>query len=272
MKLLKKVFDFYLNSSIHVALAVYALVRVTMYNFGIAYDEAISYALFFGTIVEYSFIKYSSLAKHYLFVRDKYLGTIQFFSGICLLIAFYYIVQLRFQTIIVAAILVLLAFLYVVPAVSSKRNFRSLKGVKIYIVGITWSVSTVLLPIINNEIEFTTDIYVALLQRFVYVIILMIPFEIRDLTTDEDWLRTLPQVLGIKKVKILGVLLVGLFLVLGSIVNEVLSYSFIVEVVVAIFSLVALLLAKKKQSPYFASFFVEGISILWWCLLSYGLG
>ena len=63
MQLLKKLLDFYIKGSIHVALAVYALVRMTFHFFSITYDEPMAYFAFFGTIVGYNFVKYDALAR-----------------------------------------------------------------------------------------------------------------------------------------------------------------------------------------------------------------
>ncbi|MCX2681138.1 hypothetical protein OOZ15_14395 [Galbibacter sp. EGI 63066] len=267
MKQLKWLFDFYLDSSVQVALAVYALVRVSLSNFDLPYDEAISYALFFGTIVEYGFIKYSPHAKYYIFVSNKYYRAIQFFSGACFIIAVYYMFQLNKATLIAVGVLVLLAFFYVVPAISSKRNFRSLKGMKIYIVGLTWSISTVLLPALNAEISIGREVYLELLQRFIFIVAIMIPFEIRDLKTDEKWLLTLPQVMGVKNVKFLGAFLVTLFCLLTFFKNDLTLNEKLVEWGVGLVSLLLIGFARKEQSDYYSSFFVESIPLLWWGLL-----
>lgn len=63
MKLLKQIFDFYLISSIHVALSCYALVRITFHIFHIQYDESMALFVFFGTIVGYNFVKYDALVR-----------------------------------------------------------------------------------------------------------------------------------------------------------------------------------------------------------------
>ena len=181
----------------------------------------------------------------------------------------YYVFQLNYKTLIAASVLVILAFLYVVPAISRERNFRSLKGAKIYIVGITWSVSTVVLPLLNNEVAISTDAYLELLQRFVFIIVLMIPFEIRDLKTDEDWLRTLPQVLGVKGVKILGIILIVAFCGLSYLMKDMSSKSHLIEIIISFLLLFAVLFSKKEQASYYSSFFVESISIVWWSLLIY---
>jgi len=59
MNLFKLVFNFYINSSIHVALAVYALVRITESYFKLPYNENLDYFIFYGTITGYNFIKYA---------------------------------------------------------------------------------------------------------------------------------------------------------------------------------------------------------------------
>src|SRR5690606_23775080 len=264
MELLKKIFNFYLDANIHVALGVYALVQVTLIEYQLPYDESISLALFFGTIVEYGFIKYASLAKHYLFLKQRYLKLIQFFNFTCAIIAMYFVSQLNLKTVIAAAALVLVAFLYVVPAMTTKKNLRNLKGIKAFVVSLTWSVSTVLLPLLNSDIPITSEVFVDLVQRFLFVLALMIPFEIRDLRFDEPNLRTIPQVLGVGGSRSLGMLLLLFFVLFGFLQTTINATSLYVEWAIAFLLLIALLFTRANQSRYYASFFVEGISIVWW--------
>jgi hypothetical protein len=63
MRTLKNLFDFYINGSIHVALSVYSLVRMTGFLFPISNIEASAFFAFFGTIVGYNFVKYDALAR-----------------------------------------------------------------------------------------------------------------------------------------------------------------------------------------------------------------
>lgn len=264
MEWLKKMFNFYLDANIHVALGVYALVQVTLLEYDLPYDEPISLALFFGTIVEYGFIKYASLAKHYLFVRQKYLKLIQFFNFSCALIAIYYVSQLNLRTILVTAALVLVAFLYVVPSMTTKKNLRSLKGIKAFVVSLTWSASTLLLPLLNNDVPITSDVLIDLVQRFLFILALMVPFEIRDLKYDEPYLKTIPQVFGVSGSRLFGMVLLVFFVVFGLLKSDLNTNSLYVEWAVALMLLLALAFTRENQSRYFASFFVEGISILWW--------
>ena len=63
MQMLKKLLNFYIESSIHVALSVYALIRITFFKLNLPYDEPVAYFSFFGTIVGYNFIKYDELVR-----------------------------------------------------------------------------------------------------------------------------------------------------------------------------------------------------------------
>ena len=48
MRFIKQVFDFYINSSIHVALAVFSLAWITLLEFDLAYDESVLYFVFYA--------------------------------------------------------------------------------------------------------------------------------------------------------------------------------------------------------------------------------
>ena len=58
MQFLKRLFDFYLNSSIHVALAVCSLTWITLVDFNSGVDLNIIYFIFLATISGYNFVKY----------------------------------------------------------------------------------------------------------------------------------------------------------------------------------------------------------------------
>jgi len=77
MKLLLRFFNFYLDASIHVALAVFSLVYVTTITLNISINSHLIYFIFFGTIVCYNFIKYGVEADKYFLVANPYHKNIQ---------------------------------------------------------------------------------------------------------------------------------------------------------------------------------------------------
>src|SRR6186713_813004 len=102
MKLLKDILNFYLNSSIHVALSCYALVRITFHVFDIQYDEPMALFVFFGTIVGYNFVKYDALVR----VKRKPVGNqlklISVLSFISVILVGFYFFHLKRITQIVS--------------------------------------------------------------------------------------------------------------------------------------------------------------------------
>ncbi|MFK7749294.1 MAG: hypothetical protein AB8B65_12935 [Kordia sp.] len=268
MDVLKKLFNFYLDSSIHIGFSVYALTYCTLLLFDLHYAEAILYFTFYGTIVTYNFIKYGSSAKKYFFVATKYMKLIQLLSFVCFVLAAYYAYQLEFKTLLVAVGLCLLSSLYIIPFLPKQKNFRMLTGFKISIVALCWTGVTVLLPIVNADFPLAdTNVMLVALQRFVLVLILMIPFEIGDLSYDAAALGTLPQRIGIRRTKQLAYLWIVLFLVLEYFNRDSFSNAFFMTVGISLLLVFFIWESRIKKSKYFTSFWVESIPIVWFLLL-----
>ena len=53
MVVVKKILDFYINSSLHVALSAFALVLMTQYFFEVKDDFSVAFFTFFGSILLY---------------------------------------------------------------------------------------------------------------------------------------------------------------------------------------------------------------------------
>jgi hypothetical protein len=144
------------------------------------------------------------------------------------------------------------------------KTLRNIEGLKIYVVGITWSIVTVLLPIKEFDLEFSEEVYLVFLQRFLFIIALILPFEIRDLSLDSMKLKTVPQKIGTQKTKIYGFVLLLLFF---SVEYFKFKPLFLTSLTVLIVTLLFLLYSNERQSKYYSSFFVEGIPIFWYILL-----
>ena len=164
MGIFKRFLDFYLEGSIHVALAAYALIRITLINFGLEYNEEVCYFAFYGTILGYNFIKYHELVSKKQQNISSYHYGIVLISIVSLIMTGYYYYQLQLQTQIVTFFLLLLTIFYTLPFSPQKANARNWSGLKIYLVCLCWVGVTVLLPIFNSEIEFDFRIIIYLIQ------------------------------------------------------------------------------------------------------------
>lgn len=268
--MLKTIFDFYINSSIHVALAVSALSWITLLQFDIPYDENILSFTFFASITGYNFVKYFGLAKFHHRSLAQWLKTIQLFSGICFLLMTYFAFKLEFETLLGIGIFGSATFLYAIPIVpktlylDKQKNLRSIGGLKVYIIAVVWTGVTVFLPLLNNQFDLTTDdVIITALQCFLFVLVLMFPFEIRDLNYDSLKLATIPQKIGVKPTKSIGLLLLVLFYVLNYFKDDITTSYVVSTLMISSIALLFLIFAKKNQNKYFSAFWVESLPILW---------
>jgi hypothetical protein len=269
MQMLKQLLNFYLNSSVHVALAVYALSWLTLQTFNIGYDENVLYFNFYATITGYNFVKYFGVAKFHHRSLAKWLRVIQVFSLLCFIFLCYYALQLDTKILIYIGILAVITFLYAIPFLpkhlymDSQQNLRSISGLKVYIIALVWSGVTVLLPILNNNVLLSADICILLLQQFIFVIVLMLPFEIRDLRYDSLKLSTIPQKIGVKRTKLIGVFLLVVFFLLEFFKDELNSRFIWIRLLITLITGLFLVFANEKRSKYYSSFWVESIPLFW---------
>ncbi|WP_041633028.1 hypothetical protein [Maribacter sp. HTCC2170] len=263
MKLLKQLFDFYLNASVHVALGVYCLLKITALLNDVKLDVHLSFFVFFGTISCYNFVKYGVEAKKYILTSNTYHQLIQVFSLISLAISLYHLFFLTLDSLYILSILLLLAGFYALPILPRAKNLRSLGGLKIFMVALIWGGMTVLLPTIEAGYDLRWDEWILLIQRIILVLILLLPFEIRDLAYDSPELRTIPQRIGVARTKLFGYCLIPLMFLL-IFMQDFLTLIDVASNAVLCFILGTMIFfTKRNQSKYFSSFWVEGIPLLW---------
>ena len=262
MKFFRRLFDFYINASIHVALAVGALAYITVWELRIDTSTYLLLFVFFGSITGYNFVKYSKLAGMYHRSLAHSLRAIQIFSFFSFGIVTFCLINLPLKVLWITAIFGAFTFLYAAPFIRQK-SLRSLSGFKIFVVALVWAGVTVLTPLAMTESTLTMNIGLTFLQRFLFVIVLTLPFEIRDLQYDLTNLRTLPQRLGIRKTKFFGIVLLVLSMSLELLKDAINEPHFLSFIIVCLLAGLALIVSGKKQSGYFASFYVESIPIVW---------
>ncbi|NNK28609.1 MAG: hypothetical protein HKP06_10245, partial [Flavobacteriaceae bacterium] len=84
-----------------------------------------------------------------------------------------------------------------------------------------------------------------------------------DMGYDSIKLSTIPQQIGIRNCKVIGVLLLMPFFFLEFFKDDISPISITALLIVTVFIAIAVLLAKINQSEYYSSFWVEGIPIVW---------
>tara|TARA_R110002049_G_scaffold4842_5_gene34199 strand:+ start:3132 stop:3953 length:822 start_codon:yes stop_codon:yes gene_type:complete len=267
MKFLKLFFNFYLNASIHVGLAVFSFVRITEHYFDLTFNNNLDFFIFFGTITGYNFVKYAGVAKLHHKTLTNNLKVIQVFSFFSFLVMCYFGYFISIKTILYLTPLILLTILYAVPFLSGfHKSLRQVSYLKIIVVALVWAGFTVLIPCLDAGKEISLNVILLTLQRFLIVIVLILPFDIRDVKYDAISLQTIPKKIGVEKTKRLGLGIMVFSLVLEYAIN-VPGISKNVFMIFFFLTLIFLMRSKMNQSKYYSSFFVESLPIIWWLLL-----
>ncbi len=262
MKFLKAIFAFYINSSIHVALAVVALLAITVLEYNLKVPQALWLFVFLGAITGYNFVKYAKVAGLHHRSLTNSLKTIQVFSAVCFVILGIITFQVSLYTLLITAGFGLLTFLYAVPFIKNK-NLRGFSGIKIFVVAVVWSGVSVIIPLVASKTSVSGDILITFLQRVLVVVALLLPFEIRDVRYDAQNLKTLPQQIGVRNTKLLGQGVLFLCLVLEFFKqNATVAYIFSLLLFCVVLGWL-ILISKTEQTRYFSSFWVEGMPIVW---------
>lgn len=147
------------------------------------------------------------------------------------------------------------------------KTLREIPFLKVFIIAFIWTAVTFGLPFIESATPFEYDVqlYFEILERFCWILLLLIPFEIRDYNYDRQQLKTLATVFGVQALKIIGAGLASILIImrialLGA--DAIAVYSLIY------FSLISVIVGSKKRQPvYYSSFWVEGLPMLWLGLL-----
>lgn len=258
----KRLFTFYLESSIHVALAVTALTFMGGYAFEIYLGEKVVHFVFLGTVTAYNLVKYAPLPGLFHRSFTRHLKAIQIFSFVVFLALCFAFFRLPLKLQFISLGFGLCTLLYALP-LFGKKNLRSRYGLKIFIVAFVWSGITVLLPYFSEASEMSGDVLINFIQRFLWVLVLTLPFDIRDLVYDSQALGTLPQQLGIGKTKGVGLILLVLIVILEGF-KDFLSLPYIVsQLLILMVSGLFLLFARTGQSRYYTTFWIEALPIFW---------
>ena len=258
---IQKSLQFYINSSLHVAVSVLSLCWISSYNFNISLSFELQIALFCASVLGYNFVKYFGLAKfHYRSLTSR-LKDIQMLSVLCVVGFFFGFYHLKSSTKIMLSVLSIITFLYANP-IGAFQTLRQIRGLKIYVIAVVWTLVTVFIPILESEVQIELNALSLAFQRFIFILILMLPFEIRDMNFDDLKLSTVPQSIGLKKTKILGFLGILLWGFLAWKQQGLIPISS--SILVMLLLSVALVKSHPKRDLNFTALWVEAVPIFWW--------
>ena len=263
---MKSIFNFYINSSIHVALAVCSLCALTFLNL----DEVLQFNFlgfaFFATVTGYNFVKYAGIAKLHHMSLTESLRTIQIFSFVSFVILMYFTFIMPRELLLGIGCLGMLTLLYALPIFPKANSLRTIRGLKIFIIAIVWAGFAGILPSLYLDSTITHLAIIQTLQYAIFVLAIILPFEIRDVKYDASQLGTIPQRIGIKKTKVLGLALLALIILAEFFKIKLEIANLITLLIICLLAALFIVGSKKEQHKYYASFWVESLPIIWFGL------
>lgn len=277
-KVYRDFLKYYVDSSVHVALALCCLYMLSTHLMNLLMDLKWITFLFFSSVSYYNIVKFGGLLLKSKNKPTSLLIFVRILTKISLLVALVLFCFFNFELQIFIVGHGLLSMAYALPVLSSKPQLRNHGFLKVFIVAFIWTSFTFLAPIlIEYGLEFTQqhtfiwDWILLYIQRFLLVVILMIPFELRDMQQDQLYSRTIPQYFGISNTKWLGALLAMVWLILTFARERYVFVEVSSRFVIWLILLLIVGLSSTKQRPYFASFWVEAVPMLFWLILISGI-
>ncbi|WP_069131344.1 hypothetical protein [Rhodohalobacter halophilus] len=260
---MKRIFDLYIQSSLHVALAVASFTGLTYLHFGLPFNLRMITLSFLGTVAGYNFIKFGHLVRRVLISPKVEQIIIAGITLISVLASLLLVTDLRLPSLSLLFLLGLIVLFYPHSFFASKRNLRRITGFKIVAISIVWSGFSVLLPAIEANVRLDTVLLSEFIQRCLFVILLTLPFDLRDLRADYGEVKTIPSLIGIHQTKRLSIVISAVIIIMALCMPSKEFPMLMAQLFVLILLVAAILRLPIYQANYFASFWIESIPILW---------
>lgn len=283
-KALLSTLDFLLFSNLFIAFCAVAQGLVTYYLLKLPPDNYVLAFVFFSTLLVYNLSMLLSKPKEpskspfkrvrWIFSHHRLIISITLIAILCIIpITLLY---LSIQAKLLMSFVGIIAVAYNFPFLSfnqRKIGLRNLPGIKLFLIAFVWSVSCVLLPIVELENNYGISVSLGetvllIAKRFLFICAITIPFDIRDLFQDKLYeLKTIPVMLGEKKAWIFCQALLGAYIVLLILFTKTINLD-VIGIALTIF-LTGWLIFKSnlKKNEYYYFFFLDGTMILQYVIL-----
>ncbi|MFY9310953.1 MAG: hypothetical protein WAQ28_18035 [Bacteroidia bacterium] len=269
MLLLKRIADIILFGNIYIALGTVCLVQSTLIQINqSSHLPAYSVLSFFATLFVYNFqrifykkplnestsVRRVWISEHQLLIRSfAAIG----FTGTGISVFFN-----DYKILVYLLPLLVLCILYFIPFIKLRKN----PWLKLFTLVSVWTMVTAVVPILLSNTTFNQSAVLHIIVRFVFMVAICIPFDIRDLQLDkEDAVITIPHLTGEKNAKWLAFAFMVLYgiLVLQEYWSGMISLPVMAALVsCAIISTAIVLMSSTKRSEYFYVAGIDGTMLL----------
>jgi len=272
-----KLIKTFINFNIYISLAAVFLTIETQLQLGMKPQwHPYLFIIFFATLFEYNVHRFITvITNNAALYSDKHKWVRENLK------MFYFVVFVSIagficactlakkEVLITLAPIAVITLFYSLPVFWNKKNIfrlREIPYLKIFLIAFVWSLSTIILPIIQSDATFNrTHLIVMLVERFLFVFSITIPFDIRDLEADrEAGLKTIPLLLNENKSLFISYLSLLIFFLISYLHYQILNYWFIIFAlsISTLSTFVFLKFKKFKSLPYYHYGILDGTMLL----------
>jgi 4-hydroxybenzoate polyprenyltransferase len=278
-KLFLMAFDALLFSNVFMALCAVAQGLVTFHLIGARPVPEVLALLFASTLGLYNFCLLVIRPKNpqsspYRRARwfFKYHHLMLSITIVCLLALIPLFFMLAMQAKLLLILLAALSVGYGLPLFSDRgkrTGLRNVPGLKALLITLVWTLSCVLLPVLEARAQGLTqisdiDVVILTAKRFIFIAALTVPFDIRDLFQDQiAGLKTIPVAFGEKKAYLIcQFLLAGYIVLLFLFRHNGFNADFIALTTVAALTGWLIFRSTWQRNEYYYFFYLDGVLIL----------
>ncbi|MGB0166281.1 MAG: UbiA family prenyltransferase [Luteibaculum sp.] len=259
----------WVNSCLHVAVGAGLLSYASATFFNQDQAEVIGLFAFLGTWSVYlaqrlfkrKRLGLTQVHEHILDNKRSY-GVISLLTGIA---AAFVASILDTRVLILSGISFFLALIYIYFP-GKQKALRNSGITKILLVTMVWTLVTAVIPSYEELVEQPDSaLWMFYAERFAFIAMITIPFDVRDLLRDSKSQKTIPSILGKTGTRILIFLLLAICVVLCFFSHQVgyyTAYTFGALVMVYLFAFILSFLSRVTHRELYFTFFIDGTLIL----------
>jgi 4-hydroxybenzoate polyprenyltransferase len=188
----------------------------------------------------------------------------------CVLFILAAIFFLPLRSIFFLAHLGFISVAYSIPVLArGKKNLRSIKFLKIFLITYVWAASTVIMPAVGAGIRiFQKDVLLLFTERALFIFAITLPFDIRDYRSDiEHKVMTIPGLIGIRSTKVLAFFCLLVFFLINLVHYDFHSGVLWAKLISGISTFAIIVFAREGRNEYYFTGLLDGTIIIQFVLV-----
>lgn len=276
--------DFLLFSNLFIAVCAVAQGLVTYHLLDTPPDKYVLALVFFATLAMYNLSMLIAKPKNHkespfrrvrwIFSHYRMTISMTLISVLCLIPLGLFYLSIESQFLMVFTALVAVAYNFPFLTLHHKKiGLRNIPGIKLFLIAFVWSVSCVLLPVVETENNHqlsisSSEAFLLVAKRFLFICAITVPFDIRDLFQDKLYeLKTIPVMLGERKAYMICQGLLAGYLILLFLFSKEITLDTVGLALTIVLTGWLIFKSNFKKNEYYYFGYLDGTMILQYLIL-----